>query len=184
MFRIAQHTQNCSNRVGYTVWATDSVNRCRTCVRGSRMAPSNFSIVATGSATPATTTESIEVAERSWFDRYQSRTVEFLCWVAWSHGQIQLSVICILLMSDAETLNDISHWRRIITVPEQNLAVCQNYSRTDRTTVGWSSHICFHLVKFWVFAHFWPLFISAISATEDKLLLSPSIVNISQLSIV
>jgi len=56
------------------------------------MTPSDFSVVATGSATPATSTESIEVVERSWlvvpstmacdlsafnsklFDRYQSRT--------------------------------------------------------------------------------------------------------------
>ena len=56
------------------------------------MTPSDFSVVATGSATPATSTESIEVAERNClavpstitcdlsafnsklFDRYQSRT--------------------------------------------------------------------------------------------------------------
>jgi len=36
--------------------------------------------------------------------------VKFLCWVAGWHGQVQLSVVCLLLMSDVETFNDISHW--------------------------------------------------------------------------
>ena len=94
--------------------------------------------IATGSATPATSTESIEVAERSWlavpstmacdlsafnsklFDRYQSRSaVEHDLSTSSScaeslgrmdTGQVQLSVMCILLMSDAETFNDIFHW--------------------------------------------------------------------------
>ena len=140
-------------------------------IRWSIMVPSDFSVVATGSAAPATSTESIEVAERSWlavpstmacdlsafnsklFDRYQPRTavehnlstsnscaeslarMDRYSWVS--------SAYCWCLTPKLSILHSplVTRRRRIIGVPARNLAVRRNYSRTDQTSVGRSSHI-------------------------------------------
>ena len=133
-------------------------------IRWARMTPSDFSVIATGSATPATRrsrSRSLNAAGWPCLVRWPvtCRRSTPSCSTGTSHAPrlTMTSAHRILVLSRWFTwtgtveccLHTVNVWhfplvtrrRRIITVPGQNLVVRRNYSRTDQTSLGRSTHI-------------------------------------------